>query len=66
MKKAYLTPETALQKINPQCILAGTIIWDDENYTGSDETHDDENATGPALGKGGYDVWEDEDDEEDL
>lgn len=55
-----------MQTINPQCILAGSIIWDDENYTGSDETHDDENATGPALGKKGYSVWEDEEDEEDF
>ena len=59
MKKTYLTPETALQRITLENLLAGSVVWDDENNSGSDETHD-EDATGPALGKINYSVWEDE------
>ena len=48
-----------MQRITLENLLAGSVVWDDENNSGSDETHD-EDATGPALGKINYSVWEDE------
>ena len=57
-----MMPETALQRITLENLLAGSVTWDDENNTGSDETND-EDATGPALSDVEISVWEDEEED---
>lgn len=60
-KKEYIEPSMIVRVVNMNAsILAGSFEFNDDNNTGT-TTPIDDNADGPALGKGftSADVWED-------
>lgn len=62
MKKTYQQPTVAETDVRLEsAILDASIVWDDENNTGTGGLID-KPATGPAMGRRHFNVWDDPED----